>query len=184
MEINADRLFAAFLLSPQTISWIAEIIGRQRLIFPDWRWIDPGTAHLTLIFFGLAGEPEREEIGKVFNSISGKYGPMTFSADEFGGFPAKNNFRVLFLSVRQISGKSALDFQLAMEEKLSRAGLYIDKRIWHPHITLARADRRSEEILPKNDFSPAEFTLREFGLLSSQPNKAGAVYKLREKYVL
>jgi RNA 2',3'-cyclic 3'-phosphodiesterase len=133
------RLFVAIDLDDdaraaiaQTQHRLAEMLDTDRSL----KWVNPAHMHLTLAFLGEIAESAVPAIVQSLSvNIDGH--PFTAVFQDFGVFPPRGAPRVLWLGV----GDGAADVigtQRAVADRVADAGVPLDRRPFHPHLTLAR----------------------------------------------
>jgi len=110
---------------------VSTLGGESRSI----RFVRSEHLHLTLVFIGEVPD----DATKLVEAMSADIGQRPFRL-VFGGlgvFPANGAPRVLWLGV--VDGlRQAIDLHAHVAAKLTGAGVAVDKRPFHPHLTLAR----------------------------------------------
>ncbi|MFN2747592.1 RNA 2',3'-cyclic phosphodiesterase [Bacillus sp. z60-18] len=122
--------FPAELAEPlhQTIS------GRPELSFH--RWVHPLDYHFTLVFLGPAGKEQLSALEKKLALISDETPPFALCLKQLGTFGKPSEPRILHVEPEH----SAPLFQLRerVKQAAAAAGFDIEKRPFHPHMTVAR----------------------------------------------
>ena len=150
------------------------------------RWTPPEQMHVTLRFLGeietdrLAGMGERLETIRVE--------PFILPTEGLGSFPPEAPPRVIWIGVGR--GHPRL-FQLRqkLDDSLLAAGVDVDVRTFHPHITLARCAGTplptvKRWLREREDFTAAPFRVDAFDLYSSRLTPAGSEYTLVRRFSL
>ena len=105
------------------------------------RWIGPEALHLTLAFLGPIDPTSIEGVTRQIQRVGAMHAPMTRATGRLGAFARPGSARVLWYAVDDPDGSLAViaaDLNDAL--KLGQAEPY------RPHITLARARRRSVDL--------------------------------------
>ena len=143
------RLFVALDLDDEARGAVAALQQRVAKALgdsPSMKMVDPAHMHLTLAFLGAIAEPDAPAI---VEALSRDIDLRPFAADfqGVGVFPPRGAPRVLWLGVGQ--GESEIThLQQEVVRRLERLGTTLERRPFHPHLTLARwrtsrpADRR------------------------------------------
>ena len=142
------RLFAAIDLSAATRAAMAAEQQRIKTALKEagaaLKWVRPDNAHLTLVFLGHVDDgrvpPLIEDFGRDINLRSFD---VTFAG--IGVFPERGALRVLWTGLG--SGTDAvIAVQRELASRVSRHGVALEARDFHPHLTLARwsASRTSD----------------------------------------
>jgi 2'-5' RNA ligase len=99
--------------------------------------------HLTLAFLGEIAD---EATGPIIEAISPSIEIAPFSAvfREPGVFPTRGAPRVLWIGVEEGADK-VIEVQRQVAERLRRLGVPLEKRAFHPHLTVARWTKVEEK---------------------------------------
>ena len=105
------------------------------------RWTDPDGCHLTLGFLGLVAPHHVNSLTRAIGGVAAAHRPMRVETGRLGAFHRPGNAQVLWYGVADPDGALS-----TLAADLARAlGLAADDR-YRPHITLARARRRSVDL--------------------------------------
>ncbi|MGO8757494.1 MAG: RNA 2',3'-cyclic phosphodiesterase [Terracidiphilus sp.] len=178
------RLFVGIPLADAVLRELAAVVARLRKAEGAgrpgaMRWTAPESWHITLQFLGNATEEQfeclRARLGEVRSA------PVPARLGELGCFDRAG---VLFAGV-QVSPELA-ELQKRVAAATSQCGFAAEARVFHPHITLARAKGEGRgtglrELQGKVAGQPAfaGFTAREFLLYESHLGPGGAQYEVR-----
>ena len=178
----SDRLFIALTPPPAVRALVSELAEP----LPGVDWIAPENFHITLRFLGDVPEEAREAMTARLASI--RVEPFILPVEGLGTFPPDAPPRVIWTGVGR--GHPRL-YQLRqrLDDSLLAAGLNLDVRTFHPHITVARC---SQTPLPairrwlreKGEFAAAPFRVDSFELYSSRLGPAGPVYTVLRRFGL
>ena len=126
-----ERARAAIAAEQRRIAHATEGAGRSAI-----RWVSPETMHLTLVFLG---EVPASGVEPLVDTLSRDLGrePFVVVFAGLGVFPPSGAPRVLWLGARE--GASALaEVRAQLASRIERLGIEIEKRTFHPHLTLGR----------------------------------------------
>jgi RNA 2',3'-cyclic 3'-phosphodiesterase len=133
------RLFVAIDLDDvaraaiaQTQRRLAEILDTDRSL----KWVSPAHMHLTLAFLGEIAEPVVPAIVENL-SLNIDARPFTAVFRNLGVFPPRGAPRVLWLGVGD-GASDVVGAQRVVADRVADAGVALDRRPFHPHLTLAR----------------------------------------------
>lgn len=160
------RLFVAIPL-PTTLH--EHIHGLQNPLPESVRRVRPDEAHLTLKFLGLVPE---EKVPKVIAALKEVlFRPFDLRTTKIGTFS-----HVLWLGVRLTSKLAQLQQHV---ERAVRPFAMHDPRSYKPHITLARFDTLSGDILGAVRLlcKPQRWTVDSFVLFESRMETRGVAYR-------
>jgi len=159
----------------QRLGRIREISGIRDRAF---RWVKHASIHLTLKFLGEI-EPEivPEVNGAMERAVIGVT-PFVIEVGGMGCFPGLRNPRVLWVAV-DAREDTLLPLQSSLEAELDGIGFKREKRIFKPHLTLARIRGRIgsfdlDEAGAFGDLGAQEVTA--ITLFQSELKPSGAVY--------
>jgi RNA 2',3'-cyclic 3'-phosphodiesterase len=177
------RLFIAIELDNAARAAIASLQTRLKAALGDERsalkWIRPEHMHLTLAFLGeLEDGPARSMV-----EAMGRPVPADRFAIVFGGlgmFPSAGAPRVLWLGVAAGASEVAV-VQREVAARVTRRGITLERRPFHPHLTLARwrtsrpSDRR--QVVPADWADEvARIEVHQVSLIHSRLSRDGPTY--------
>jgi 2'-5' RNA ligase len=141
--------------------------------------VDPARMHLTLAFLGQVDDPAVPPIVDAL-SINIDQRPFAAGFRGLGVFPPRGAPRVLWLGVEEGSDQ-IVEVQKEVARRLEGLGLVLERRPFHPHLTLARwrashpADR--ERVLSNNSRAVvARVSVDHVTLYQSRLSPAGPAY--------
>jgi 2'-5' RNA ligase len=179
---SSGRLFLALALPDGVRSELASLVEPLRGV----SWTPPEQLHLTLRFIGEVQAELCERIDERLAAVHVE--PFIIPVEGVGAFPQKGPPRVLWVGVG--AGHPHL-FQLRqrMDDAVLAAGIDLDVRFFHPHITLGRCSEESAQVaLPwlrrHREFATAPFRVSAFALYSSRLLAQGAEHTLERSYPL
>lgn len=182
------RLFLAIPFHDIFLQEISQTLDLLRGKIPDIKWVSVEQVHLTLHFFGSTPASQIELIDPAMRKIASLYTPMPVVLDRIGGFPNLKRPNVLWLGVKETSGRLLSLFK-TIQKELNGLGFTIEHRSFHPHVTLGRFKKRGfdvENILATcpTPFSDIEKKVNHFVLYQSHCLPEGARYEILRKYPL
>jgi RNA 2',3'-cyclic 3'-phosphodiesterase len=183
------RIFIALDIPEEIRTCISRYTQRLRPVAPDSRWSRPEALHVTLKFVGTADSAKVEEMKLALLRISSPAFEVSFRG--VGFFPGEKSPRVFWAGVESTDALPAL--ASGINAALEKIGIPREAKLWHPHLTLARAGApgkisRAFQQLPGK--LPAEIpqfgtmTAREFFLYRSDPTPGGSSYTKLEGFPL
>ena len=177
-----ERLFIALTLPDA----VRDTLAGEAQPLPGVTWTRPEQLHVTLRFLGDV--PAEQVDGIVTRLASIRVAPFILPVENVGTFPPNRPPHVLWIGVG--SGHPRL-FQLRqrLDDALLSAGLQLDVRTFHPHITLARCAETAAKPIAHwlhthRDFAAPPFRIETFDLYSSVLNPTGAVHTLKRRFSL
>ncbi|MCQ2008699.1 RNA 2',3'-cyclic phosphodiesterase [Sporolactobacillus sp. STSJ-5] len=100
------------------------------------RRTNPADLHCTLLFFGALDEEKRAAVVQTVSQISRRHHSFHLKLSGIDGFGEKHRPRVLFASL--FPNQELHQLRSDLGQALSIIGFNIEKRPFHPHITLAK----------------------------------------------
>lgn len=151
---------------------------------PELRWVSDENLHLTLRFIGEIERPLAEDIAAALAGIRSP--SFTLGLAGVGIFEQRNG-GALWAGVRPKDSVAALAAKV--EGVCAAAGLEPERRAFHPHITVARWNRRSsaaaQAFLERNRaLASPPFAVDRFTLFESRLSRHGAHYEAVADYPL
>ena len=151
---------------------------------PELRWVPYENLHLTLRFIGEVERPMAEDLGTTLERVTNP--AFVLSIAGVGSFDRRGG-GALWAAVTPKVSVAALAAKV--ERACLSAGVGPEHRAFHPHITLARYDRRGaakarDFIDHKRGLSSASFTVDRFVLFESRLSRHGSHYEETASYPL
>jgi 2'-5' RNA ligase len=133
------RLFVAIDLEDAARKAIAaaqERLTKALDIDRNLKWITPSRIHLTLAFLG---EIQDDAVAGLVEPLSADLRTPPFDAefDGLGVFPPRGAPRVLWLGVGE-GAREIVEVQREIAHRLANLGVELERRPFHPHLTLGR----------------------------------------------
>jgi RNA 2',3'-cyclic 3'-phosphodiesterase len=169
------RVFIAALLPEEIRLRVSEYIESLKPNIEGAKWEKYEKLHVTLKFLGEAEESTAAQVSDTVENLCLKYSPFKMNITRFGGFPDLENPRVLFIGLSPNEELSA--FQNDIERELEALGFKKDARRFIPHITAGRVKKRFGIKSPIPIAEKIAFDISEIGVIKSELNPKGSVYK-------
>ena len=177
-----ERLFVALTLPPS----VREVLAAQAEPLPGTNWTQAEQLHVTLRFLGDVASDQIPPLTARLAAL--RVASFILPVEGVGSFPPGQPPRVLWIGTG--SGHPRL-FQLRqrLDDALLAAGLALDVRTFHPHITLARVGESGAAAAAgwlhrRREFAAPPFRVEAFDLYASELKPAGPVYSLKERFPL
>lgn len=142
--------------------------------FPGARCVKADQMHLTLAFLGEVA-PRRLNAVKAVLDRAGR-GEQAFSAAFAGrgAFPEEKRARILWTGVQD--GSRLKGIEASLRKELRAAGVELEERDYHPHLTLARLERPADasKWIDAAPDGKIEMRIDEIVLFESRLDAAGA----------
>lgn len=168
------RIFIAIDLPQKVKEEFAQL--SQHFNLKKTKWVKEENIHLTLKFLGSLAEERVELIKKALNEKISHLPSFVFSTGDFGAFPSPKRARVIWVGVTEGAEKVSELAEIA-DQALIRLGLGLEKRQFHPHVTLARLKiTQAIEQWPKR-LPSYQVTVKEVIIFASYLTLQGPIYK-------
>lgn len=176
------RTFIAIEIPEQVITQIARAQSELRPL-PGSRiaWVKPLGVHLTLKFLGDVPESDIERISSIVGNAAAKTPPFELKTGSPGGFPNIRKPRILWWGIEE--SEPLAEAQMSIDRGLGEIGFPVEKKSFHPHLTIGRVkhlDRDSD--IPARfgsfEFKTVTWQVREIRVMSSILKPAGAEYSV------
>ncbi len=182
IAVPIERLFIALTLPFAVRDALAELA--QPL--PGVTWTRPEQLHVTLRFLG---DVASDAIAPLIARLSRvQVTSFILPIEGVGTFPPNRLPRILWIGTG--SGHPRL-FQLRqrIDDALLAAGLQLDVRTFHPHVTLARCTEDASAAVThwahaQRDAVAPPFSVEAFDLCASELHPTGAIHTLRHRFPL
>lgn len=132
----ATHYFLAIPVPAYIAQPIYHWISQSRDKLPYKSLVVPEDYHITLHFLGDISIETRERLNASLPSALEDIPPFTLKAESFGYFGDRSAPRIFWVGVEEQPVLTQL--QKATGLACQRAGLEIERRPYHPHVTLAR----------------------------------------------
>jgi RNA 2',3'-cyclic 3'-phosphodiesterase len=159
----------------------------QQFLLPLPRKVDPDAFHLTLVFLGEQPEHTLEVAHEAFERV--RMSPFDLSLQGLGLFGGAKP-RAAWAGVSPSEPLARL--QAKLEHAARQAGITVEARKFHPHVTLGRFSppaqdevfRLERAVAQGMDFRTDPFTVSDFRLFRSHLTARGSVYDELVRYPL
>ncbi len=151
---------------------------------PALRWVGDDQLHLTLRFIGEVERPVASDLAAALARV--RFSAFELAVQGVGRFEQKSG-GALWAGVEPRAPVAVLAARV--ERACVAAGLAPERRAYHPHITLARWNRRNAEAVIALEHRQANlasppFAVREFILFESHLSRHGPHYEAVAAYPL
>jgi 2'-5' RNA ligase len=172
---RGKRLFLAIELPEYVKDRLATLCEED---LKGFHYVPRERFHLTLKFIGDIPGQLQEDVEAAIDPI--EVHSFLLPIEGLGSFPPNGRSHAVWAGVSSAHPRL---FQLhkRIEDALFNIGIEPEKRIYHPHITIARVNHAAEETIKQflkrhPDFGAAPFKVDEFHLLQSQLIDGRRVY--------
>lgn len=151
---------------------------------PALRWVGDDQLHLTLRFIGEVEQPLASDIAAALARV--RFTQFPLAVKGVGRFEQKSG-GALWAGVEPRGPVAELAAKV--ERACVTGGLQPERRAFHPHITLARWNRRNAEAVidferRHADLASRPFTVSDFALFESHLSRHGPHYEVVAAYRL
>jgi 2'-5' RNA ligase len=179
------RVFIAIDLPDEIRKALSDVQRELRRVTNTCRWVAPESIHITLRFIGEVPDKRVDDIHDALTGITWK--PFTISVRGVGFFPGTRSPRVFWAGMESPTMKELAE---RLDTRIESLGFDKEKRVFRPHITLARA--KESRIDSSLVTAAGQYEEHEFGsfsvdrvfLFRSTLKPSGAVYEKLKEYVL
>jgi RNA 2',3'-cyclic 3'-phosphodiesterase len=105
-------------------------------VFQFHRWVHPEDYHITLAFLGFANENQLRDTKQFVPQMIQNEKPFSLTISKMGTFGMKESPRIFWAGLNESVELQTLRRQVY--SACEKAGFQLEKRAFHPHITLAR----------------------------------------------
>lgn len=171
------RTFVAVPLAPSTRRHLLACAARLKGEDPALRLPHERDLHLTIQFLGRTATEDLAAIGRTLEAATEAVSPIDVAFRGLGAFPDIERPRVIWAGVPEDDGGSELrDLASTVGRALRSVGYRPEKRRFHPHVTLARVQRRPservfEELAGSGEMDLGAEILSELKLILSDPTQ-------------
>ncbi len=180
------RTFIALELNEALQSHLAGVIRQVAQLLPRVRWVDPSGIHLTLAFLGELDDAQVERAIEAVTLTARQVQPFTYRLTRLDIFGSPRQPRVVWMGIEESSGSLAR-LHFLLQHELARSGFETDKRLFSPHLTLARVKaplapddlQRLQELLAGKQssiVSPHGYNVQYVNVMKSELLRSGAHY--------
>lgn len=174
------RLFFGLELPPEIKARLLKI----RSAVPGAKWQGAEQLHITLLFMGAVSQEDLEAMAGSARGIKSE--PFLLDVAGIGCFGQPQRPKNLWAGVQPEAPVAGLNKSLGA--LMERRGFGAERRVFRPHITLARFKRQAGSVEPLldeySDSRFGQFQVTEFVLFESKPGPAGSVYSVIERFPL
>lgn len=183
------RLFIAVDLTAEQKQALEALQLLIKSYLPGMRWVRPEGFHLTLFFFGETGSDKIAQINLAMHKAASSMPPFKLSLAGSGVFPSPLNAKVIWMGVDE-GEKELKSLKSALDLHLTETGFEPDKRLFSPHLTLARTrfplagNYINRFLKEENNFKTDSSLVTDLTLYESRLTQQGALYYPQTKIKL
>jgi 2'-5' RNA ligase len=177
------RLFTALSIPED----VAETLAARQTGLPGARWRTAEQLHVTLAFYGEIDERRADDLALELERAQAG-GPFEIELTGVGAFGDAHRSHTLWAGVAPCERLSILAGRCKVAAE--RAGVKMEKRTYHPHVTLAYLNSQTDParlgawVTQNNLLHSPPIRIDQFGLYSSTLKSDGSLYQLEQVYRL
>ena len=147
------------------------------------KWVNPENTHLTLKFLGNIDMAVVDDIKKVLREAARGVPVISLGVEGLGTFPNNTRVQVIWVGLTGELDK----LQQRIDKELSPLGFPAEKRVFSPHLTIARLRDRASvndrqeigRLVEKTIFeSSLDFSAKSVNLMKSLLTREGPIYSV------
>ncbi|MGI8896953.1 MAG: RNA 2',3'-cyclic phosphodiesterase [Pyrinomonadaceae bacterium] len=189
-SVPSWRVFCAIDLPEHARERIINHAARLRALCDHAQasWSREESIHLTLKFLGEIQTSTLSNLSDAAGRAVADFSPFQITLEETGVFPKHGTPRVLWIGVKDESGK-LVELHSCLEEACAREGFAREEKPFHPHLTIARLRKpQGASALAaahkKMRFEPAAVAVAELLVIRSELSGAGSKYTVISRHGL
>lgn len=177
------RLFTALSIPGE----VAESLAARQTGLSGARWRTGEQLHVTLAFYGEIDERRADDLALELERAHAG-GPFEIELSGVGAFGDAHRSHTLWAGLAPCERLNVLAGRC--KAAAERAGVAVEKRVYHPHVTLAYLNSQTDQsklgawVAQNNLLHSPPIRIERFGLYSSTLNSDGSVYQLEQVYRL
>lgn len=181
------RLFIGLKIPQKIKEKLSRLQMEIAKIAPSLRLINLRNLHITLAFLGYLDGRQISKISLILAKISKKFTVFKLGLGDICFFPSEKRARVVAVDIRDAG--ALVKLQKTLSEELGKLKfIKIEKREYHPHLTIARVREKIAKskvtAIKKTRIKKADFKVAEIKLIKSKLLRTGAEYSVFKKWNL
>ena len=186
--MTSIRTFIAFDTPNPIREKILSLQSELKKANADVKWEPQEKFHATIKFLGNVNESILPDVIAKVQSVVVNSSAFDVTYQTLGSFPDKNNPRVIWIGCENPDGKLQ-SMKKNLDSELLTFGFEIEKRSFHPHITLGRVKssrgiKHLTPMLEKLTFEPHEARIHGILVMKSTLKPQGSVYEILKEIQL
>lgn len=176
---DTTRAFIALELSPEIKQALADYVAPLRALDKGLSWTNAENVHLTLKFLGDVFESQIENVTAALRETCASFPLIGAEISDSGVFPNAHRPRVLWIGIKENSGKLT-ELAQCIENECRRLGFEQEERNFTPHLTIGRVKEgkaanvvralRAQPVLARH------IVFHECVLMMSELHAQGSIY--------
>jgi 2'-5' RNA ligase len=174
------RLFVSFETPEPARKALCEVRERLKNAHADAKWETNDKLHCTLKFLGDTDEHLIPSVSSTLQSLTLPASPFEVHYAGLGCFPNKTDPRIIWAGLTNADGRLQ-SLSSAIETAMAGLGFEMEKRAFHPHVTLGRVKSRKNlhnllATMESVTFECQPEVITAIALMKSELRPAGSVY--------
>ncbi|MEK7729549.1 MAG: RNA 2',3'-cyclic phosphodiesterase [candidate division KSB1 bacterium] len=173
------RAFIALELSHDIKQAIADYVAPMRALDKGLSWTKAENVHLTLKFLGDTPKAQIENVSMALREVCMNFAPIAAEIFGSGVFSNEHRPRVLWIGIKESSGKLA-ELAQRIESECRRLGFEKEERGFSPHLTIGRvkAGKAANVVkaMRESPFPSQQIVFQECTLMQCVLHSAGSIY--------
>jgi len=178
------RAFIALELPQEIKQAIADYLAPLRALDKGISWTKAENVHCTLKFLGDTPTPLIEKVAAALREICAGFAPIAAEITGASVFPSEHRARVLWIGMKESSGKLA-ELAQRIESECRRLGFEKEERGFSPHLTIGRVKEGKAanvvKALRESPFPSRQIVFQECLLMKSELHSKGSIYTALQK---
>ena len=179
---DSVRLFVAIPVP----EYLRQRLGELERAMRGFKWVRARNIHLTLKFLGATDPEEVDRMRESLRAIQVR--PFLLEVSGLGVFPMRGKPAVLWAGLGS-AHPHLFQLHKKVNDVLYGCGVEPDRRVYRPHITLARCKGAAPTAVRNyikecGALKTAPFRVQKFGIYSSELGSRGPIYRRLESYDL
>lgn len=173
------RIFTAIVLPEKFSEELYTSREELRMTSGRCRWIQPENFHITLQFMGELTPKEAEDVSLLLEVCATRSKAFSIKTSGPGQFPSKGNPRLIFEGLDTESATRCKEINNRLRRMLTEECFALEKRKYHPHISLCRVPANAFPMLEGNSAVTLELqecNIEELAIYRSNLGPQGAHY--------
>ncbi len=171
------RVFAALILSAESVEDLDSALAPERPKLPQMQWAAPDDWHVALAYFGNISRLDFERLETAMVRVADAWPPLEVKVKGIGAFPEPHEATALSAVIHEPSNSLA-GLSSAVTGAVRGFGWMLDRRVFRPEVTIGRSTEpvdASRVLSSVGDYEGPGWTFDTMATLLPRPKDDGAV---------
>lgn len=171
------RVFAALILSAESVAGLDSALVPERPKLPQMQWTAPDDWHVALAYFGNISRLDFERLESAMGTVAAAWPPLEVKVKGIGAHPEPHEATALWANVHA-PGDLLDQLSSAVTGSVKGFGWMLDRRVFRPQVTLGRSQQpvdASRVLSSVGDYEGPGWTFDTMATLFPRPMDDGAV---------